>query len=152
MRRELFDDVVIEASPAAVWSALTNLAGWSAWNPVYTQIEGELETACHLDATLALPARRARRVAPEVMRVLPEQELSWIMRVLVPGLLDCEHRFMLESVSGGETGAEHTRVVQRVRISGILLPFLWRRLRQAVAQGLQRSNRGLREVVLERTA
>lgn len=94
---------------------------------------------------LRLPGARPRTLYPEVMRVLPERELSWIIRTGCAGMLDCEHRFILESAEAESD--DGTRLVQRVRASGILLPVLWPRYRTRLADALNRSNRAVRDAL-----
>ena len=146
MRRDLASAVSLDATPETVWQWLHDLPAWADWNPVIPEIEGTLETAGRLRLRLELPDARPRRLEAEVMRVLPRQELSWILRLAVPGLLDCEHRFLLQ-------GPEHDgeihgcRLIQRLRISGILVPFVWHRLRKQLGTALRDSNAGLKAAV-----
>ncbi|MCP1676596.1 hypothetical protein J2T57_003767 [Natronocella acetinitrilica] len=123
MRRELFADVTIAARPDEVWHVLVDLSSWPRWNPVVREVDGQLETGHMLSLTVE-EGGRSRRLQAECMRVLPAQELSWLRRWHVPGLLDSEERLVLEEVEEGAT-----RLLVRQRLSGILLPFLWRRLR-----------------------
>jgi hypothetical protein len=51
--------------------------------------------------------------------VEPGRELRWIGRVLIPGIFDGEHGFLLEPTAAG-----HTRFTQMERFSGVLVrPF-----------------------------
>lgn len=143
MRRDLASKVDLPADPARVWSTLASLPDWAEWNPVIPSIEGELATAGRLRLELELPDRAPRTLRAEVMRVLPQRELSWILRLAVPGLLDCEHRFLLQPLDEAVPQGG-TRVIQRLRVSGILVPLVWWRLRQPLGTALQRSNAGLK--------
>lgn len=143
MRRDLASKVDLRADPARVWSTLASLSDWAEWNPVIPSIEGELATAARLRLELELPDRAPHTLRAEVMRVLPQRELSWILRLVVPGLLDCEHRFLLAPLDEAAL-QEGTRVIQRLRVSGILVPFVWSRLRRQLGAALQQSNAGLK--------
>ncbi len=138
MRRELFADVTIDATPQQVWHVLVDLPAWKRWNPVLPGVEGRLETGAMLRLTVDQDGRR-RCVQAECMRVLPARELSWLRRWHVPGLLDSEERLVLEEDEEG------TRLVVRQRFSGILLPFLWPRLRSRRARAGWQVARALKE-------
>lgn len=146
MRRDLASAVTLAVTPDAVWRCLHDLPAWGEWNPVIPEIDGTLETARRLQLTVQLPDARPRRLEAEVMRVLPQQELSWLLRLKVPGLLDCEHRYLLQ---GAEQDPEirGCRLIQRLRISGILVPFVWPRLRKQLGTALRDSNDGLKTAV-----
>nr|WP_282571400.1 SRPBCC domain-containing protein [Methylonatrum kenyense] len=138
--------VSLDAAPETVWRCLHDLPAWADWNPVIPEIEGTLETARRLQLRLELPDARPRQLEAEVMRVLPQQELSWLLRLKVPGLLDCEHRFLLQRPDD-TPDAPACRLIQRLRVSGILVPFIWPRLRKQLGTALQDSNAGLKTAV-----
>lgn len=146
MRRDLASAVTLDATRETVWQWLHDLPAWADWNPAIPEIEGTLETAGRLRLRLELPDARPRRLEAEVMRVLPQQELSWLLRLVVPGLLDCEHRFLLQELET-ESEAPTCRLIQRLRISGILVPFVWPRLRKQLSTALRDSNDGLKTAV-----
>ncbi|MEX0729699.1 MAG: SRPBCC domain-containing protein [Aquisalimonadaceae bacterium] len=145
MRRDIMTEIIIAAPRAAVWDALIGFSGWRRWNPLVPLLAGEATTGSRLTLHLHLPGRQPRLLHPEVLRVLPAEELSWISRLWVPGLLDCEHRFLLETPDAGDQ--QQTLLIQRLRLSGIVLPLFWPGLRSSLAAGLHESNRGLRDAL-----
>ena len=86
----------IHASAARVWSILTDFSAYSAWNPFITAAEGEARPGARLRITIAPPGRRPMTFRPVVLVAVPEQELRWLGRLLLPGLFDGEHAFRLE--------------------------------------------------------
>jgi len=168
MRRDLMASSAMALPRGVVWAKVSNIAGWSNWHPLVHSLsregDGELETGDHLRLELRRPQgpqQPPRLLRAEVMRVLPPCELSWITRCWLPGLLDCEYRILLqepadESPPGvhqaGNHAATHDRqthdrqtiVIQRIRLSGILVPLLWWRLRPGLAAGLQQASHALR--------
>lgn len=148
MRRDIVTTLIIPAPRTAVWDTLADLSGWAGWNPMASLVNGQLETGSRLHLRLDVHGRRQQSVYPEVLRVLPAEELSWMLRLWLPGLLDCEHRWQLETPEDGDR--EQTLLMQSARLSGILLPVFWRRLRPAITDGFHQSNRGLREALLSR--
>ncbi len=146
MRKEIIADTRIAAAPGTIWAQLLDFTAYAAWNPLIPRAvcEGEPRTGQRLTLRYCPPGLRARDAQVELLRVLPGQELSWLRRWLpVAGLLDMEHRFILEA--DPEQG---TRVLQRVRFSGTLVPLLWWRLRGPWQQGVTALNRALRDQLL----
>ena len=57
-------------------------------------------------------------IEPRLLVVEPERELRWKGRLLIPGLFDGEHAFVLTPLEDGRT-----RVDQSERFAGLLLPI-----------------------------
>src|SRR2546430_7840690 len=107
----------IHASTARVWSILTDFSAYPAWNPFIIVAEGEPRPGARLRITIAPPGRRPMTFRPVVLVAVPERKLSWLGRLVIPGLLDGEHIFQLEQ------RAELCRFCHTERFSGILLPL-----------------------------
>jgi hypothetical protein len=58
--------------------------------------------------------------------VEPERELRWKGRLLLPGLFDGEHAFVLTPLPGGRTRLDHSE-----RFGGLLLPLARRMIYDA---------------------
>jgi hypothetical protein len=83
---------------------------------------------------------------PTVLAAEPGGELRWIGHLLIPGIFEGEHRFLIE-----EAGPGRVRFVQSERFGGILLPLLWRKLRDGgTAKGFGAMNEALARRVAER--
>jgi len=61
---------------------------------------------------------------PKVLGVEVERNIRWLGSLILPGLLDGEHLFILEPL-----GKTKVRFVQREEYSGVLLPIMWSWLR-----------------------
>jgi hypothetical protein len=72
------------------------------------------------------------------MEVDPLHELRWLGRLVVRGLVDGEHMFILTSVGEGRV-----HLVQREVFRGMLVPFLGG-LAAAIRQGFEEMNSALK--------
>jgi hypothetical protein len=141
MRKEVIADARIAAEPETVWHLLLDFPAYADWNPLIAEarLPGEARTGQRLNLRYRPPGLRERPARPELLRVLPARELSWLQRWFpVAGLLDMEHRFILEV--DDEAG---TRLLQRLRLSGLLVPLLWWKLRGPLQQGVMDLNKAL---------
>ncbi|KNB50841.1 SRPBCC domain-containing protein [Streptomyces caatingaensis] len=121
--RETAAWIDIGAPPARVWEVLTDFGHYGDWNPFVREASGSVTVGARLRLRTHPAGRRPRTVRPRVCAVVPGRELGWRGRLLVPGLLDREHRFVLTDLDGGGT-----RLVQHERFTGVLVPLLRRRI------------------------
>jgi hypothetical protein len=59
------------------------------------------------------------RFKPTVLTVRPGRELRWLGHLLIPGIFDGEHYFLLESI-----GEHQTSLTQGEKFSGLLVGLL----------------------------
>lgn len=114
--RGIRTQIDIEAPAAGIWALLTDFAGMSFWNPFIRSVSGELRVGARLAVHIAPPGKRGMHFRPVVLAVRPERELRWRGRLVLPGLFDGEHSFLLEPLAPGRTRFTHAE-----RFSGILV-------------------------------
>jgi hypothetical protein len=76
---------------------------------------------------------------PVVLVAVPERELRWLGRLLLPGLFDGEHEFQLEQREAA------CRFHHSERFSGVLLPLFGDGLLQATREGFVVMNAALKK-------
>lgn len=146
--REIRTEIEFDGTPEEVWAVLADLPAHASWNPFIRQIEGDLRPGAKLEARLEPEGERGMTFRPTVLAVEPGRELRWLGHLIVPGIFDGEHTFRIEQV-----GAGRVRFVQGERFGGILLPLLWRKLRDGgTAKGFRAMNEALAQRVAERRA
>jgi hypothetical protein len=135
---EVTTSVEIAASAAHVWTVLTDFAQYPQWNPFVVSATGSPVVGGKLRVRLKPPGGRAMTFRPRVLVATRERELRWLGRVLVPGLFDGEHRFVIEP-----TGAASCRFTQAETFRGVLVPVLRSRFDQIQA-GFDEMNAALK--------
>ena len=68
------------------------------------------------------------------------RELRWLGHLLMPGLFDGEHRFLVEDLVAG-----HSRLVQSEDFRGVLVPLLRRSLERKTKPGFVAMNEALKK-------
>ena len=116
MTRTIQHQIDIDAPAAAVWAQLVDTGAYDEWNPFLRRLDGELSVGSSLSVEIAPPGGRAMTFRPTVLAVEYERELRWLGCLLVPGLLDGEHSFRLETLPEGRT-----RLVQAETFRGLLV-------------------------------
>lgn len=107
----------IEAPPEKVWGILTDFPSYPGWNPHLKSVVGECKRGAQLTVDLKEKVHKA-----EIVACREKRTLRW--RSGTPLFLERVHSFMLESVSG------KTLFVAEEEFSGILVPFMRRRLQE----------------------
>jgi hypothetical protein len=137
--KELRTEIESDGTPEEVWGVLSDLTAFSEWNPFIERIDGEFRVGAKLDVRLQPVDERGITMHPTVLIVEPGRELGWIGHLMIPGVLDGEHRFTIEAA-----GPDRVRFVQSERFGGILLPMLWKKLRDGgTARGFLAMNEAL---------
>lgn len=140
--REIHHAIDIDAPPAAVWAVLADTAAYGEWNPFIPRLEGDWRVGAKLSALVATPGGgRPRTFEQTVLAVQPGRELRWIVRVLVPGLLDGVHSFGLQPLPAGGT-----RFTQVERFRGLLVRLLGRQI-DKTQLGMEQMNGALKRRV-----
>jgi len=138
--RRIATAIDIAASPAAVWAVLMDFTSYPDWNPFIRRLEGEPREGARLTVTVRPPGGREMSFRPTLLVVQPNRELRWLGRVLMPGIFDGEHSFVIEATNGGC----HLR--HEERFGGILVPLFGKML-IATELGFGASNEALRQRV-----
>jgi hypothetical protein len=134
----LHSEIEIDAPPERVWRVLTAFDAYPEWNPFIRSIEGDPEVGSQLRVRIEPPGARGMTFRPTVQAVEPARELRWLGRLVVPGLVDGEHRLALEPLEYGRS-----KFIQSERFSGLLVGLITRTL-AATEQGFKQMNEALK--------
>lgn len=135
MRHNIHTEVLIDASPAAVWNVLVDLARYQNWNPFITSAEGRVAVGERLVNRLNPPGGKEMTFKPTVTVVEEERTFEWLGRLFVPGLFDGRHRFELHPTDDGGTRLVHTEAFR-----GLLVRPLRKSLDTNTRQGFEAMN------------
>jgi hypothetical protein len=137
--REIITEIDIRARASQVWEILMEFNVYPAWNPFIREIAGKPAVGSRLDVTLEPPGGKPMRFRPRVRAARPSREFRWKGRLLVPGIFDGEHHFIIEP-----TGKNTVHFIQQEQFTGILVPFLWRMLDTKTRKGFVSMNKALK--------
>jgi hypothetical protein len=128
-RWKIATSVEIDAPPARVWEVLVDLPAYREWNPFIVEAAGRVAVGETLSLRMALPGWEPMTIEPRLLVVEPERELRWKGRLVLPGLFDGEHAFLLTPLAGGRTRLDHVE-----SFAGILLPIAKRLIHDATEE------------------
>ncbi len=136
---QLQTEIEISAGPERVWSILADFAGYPMWNPFIRFIQGKPEQGARLEVRIQPSGTKGMTFRPSVLAADAGRELRWLGHFLFPGILDGEHRFVIEPVAAGKV-----RFRQSERFSGILVPILRGSLDRDTKRGFEEMNLALK--------
>lgn len=131
--------IEIDASAERVWSVLTDFASYPQWNPFVRSVVGVPQKGTGLRIVIQPTGGRAMRFSPTVLVADTGRELRWLGRLLMPGLFDGEHAFVIESL-----GEHQVRFHQNERFSGILVGLFRASLDRDTRRGFEEMNHALK--------
>jgi hypothetical protein len=132
--------ILIEGSPAEVWSVLTDFESYPKWNPFIKAIEGAPIVGQRIQARIQPPGRKLMTFRPKVLVFSPELEFRWLGNLGIPGIFDGEHYFQLEA-----TGDQHTKFTHGEEFSGLLSGLMLRWIGGATLAGFEAMNIALKK-------
>lgn len=137
--KEISSEIEIAATPERVRGILSDFAKYPEWHPTIERISGPLEAGRQLEFVGKLEGGRSMKFQPTVLRAEPDRELRWLGKILVRGLFDGEHAFIIEPL-----GADRVRFRQQERFRGVLVPLLLAMIGKQTVASFETANRALK--------
>jgi len=141
MAKEIKTEIIIHATPAKVWSILTNFDNYPNWNPFIKSIKGDVKVGNKITASIEAPESKRMTFKPKVLTFEVNKELSWLGHLLFTGIFDGEHKFELLDNGNGTTTFR-----QSEKFKGILVPFFKKQLDNNTRKGFEEMNYKLKEL------
>lgn len=96
MKAHIEHTITINASIESVWGVLTDFDQYNAWSPTIKQFFSAPRVAQRSKVRLEQPDGPSMTMNPMFLDITPLKELRWKGSLVVSGLFDGEHYFMLE--------------------------------------------------------
>jgi hypothetical protein len=130
----------VAAPASSVWRVLADTGAYGTWNPFIQSLSGRLEAGARLTVRVTLPGQSPMVFRPRVLVAVPDRELRWLGRTLMPGVFDGEHWFTISARTPSTC-----RFTQGESFSGLLLPVLRRTLHEKASDGFRAMNQALKQ-------
>lgn len=137
--------IEIDAPRNIVWSVLTNFDSYPDWNPFIRSFKVKPNVGERFSVELQQPGGKAMIFNPTCLVLDENREFRWLGRLIIKGLFDGEHIFLLEELEEGRT-----HFIHKEEFRGILVPLLWNQLNTKTREGFERMNQKLKERAEER--
>ncbi len=114
-RKSVRAELVIPASPAAIWSVLMETSGYRDWNPIFVSAQGVFNEGGTISYQMKIGDSPAVGVEPTVRKLEVEREINQFGGL--HGVLTYNHTWRLEPMG------ESTKVSQHEEYQGLYVWF-----------------------------
>lgn len=131
----------IASSAEMVWRVLTDFPSYPKWNPFIRSVQGKPAPGQLLKIRIRLPRGRTYKFSSRVAKAIPATELRWRGKMLIEGLFDGEHAFIIVP-----NGIKGVRFIHREHFSGLLVPLILPFIGEKTRQGFDLMNLALKKI------
>ncbi len=135
----VYSEILIHASPERVWKEFTAFETYPSWNPFIKSLKGKVVVGAKIEVVLTPPGKKGMTFKPEVLAFDSLSQLRWIGKLIVKGIFDGEHVFLIKDNKDGTT-----TFMQFERFKGILIPFMKKMLDGNTLNGFRQMNEALK--------
>lgn len=140
--RNIRTEVVINAPADKVWGILLDHQSYPEWNPFIRKISGSTQIGEKLAVTIQSGGNDPMDFTPKVLVNAKNQEFRWVGKLLVTGVFDGEHYFILEQMDGNQS-----KLIQGENFTGILSGVFMSMIGEDTEGGFQSMNTALKHRV-----
>jgi hypothetical protein len=134
-KKEIKTSIQIDAPPRIVWEVLTDFSAYINWNPFLYSVEGDFK----VDEKVKINAC-GMMFQPKVLVFDKHKEIRWLGKLLIKGLFDGEHSFVIIDNGDGTSTFK-----QEEKFSGFLVGFYKKKLDADITIGFEAMNKKIAE-------
>ena len=105
--KEIKTEIIINTKPEKVWEVLTDFKNYPTWNPFIQNISGEQKVGSKLDVSIHPLEGNGMTFKPTLLKFEENREFRWVGKLLVKGIFDGEHYFVLSQEEENKTKFTH---------------------------------------------
>jgi hypothetical protein len=139
--KEIYTEIEIQASDDKVWRILTDFKSYPLWNPFIRKADGNIKLGDKLQIILQPPGSTKMSFSPTVIKLEDKRELRWLGHLLIPGLFDGEHIFVIKQMKSNKV-----KFIQREIFKGLLVPLFAGKLYLGTKNGFMEMNIALKKL------
>jgi len=131
--------VGIAAPAEVIWEILSDIPGWTHWNPIHPKAAGEVRYGARLALTLALPGQPHQEIEPAILDWTPNEAIHWTDRSTY-GLVKTVRYLEIETLSATGCSFSNGEI-----FAGLLGPSVARRKRSSLRRGFAALGEALKD-------
>lgn len=140
MKTAIETTINIQAPISLVWNILTDFQKYPTWSPTIKEFKGIPKKGSRTKVVLSQSGGSSITMNPIFLAINSNRELRWKGSLLMNGIFDGEHYFLLRETKDGTT-----ELVQGEIFSGILVPFLQKMIHGNTKTGFELFNQAIKE-------
>ena len=140
MKTAIETTINIQAPISLVWNILSDFEKYPTWSPTIKEFKGIPKEGSRTKVVLSQPGGGKITMNPIFLAIKSNQELRWKGSLLIKGIFDGEHYFLLRETKDG-----NTELVQGEKFSGILVLFLQKMIHGNTKKGFELFNQAIKD-------
>ena len=145
MKEQIESQIIINAPAEAVWAVLSDFQAYPEWSPSIAEFYGTPQVGKRTQVLLTQPGGTSMKMNPIFLKIDVNQELRWKGKLLINGIFDGEHYFILNMISNNQT-----QLIQGEIFTGILVPLFKKMIHGNTKKGFELFNAAIKERVESR--
>ena len=121
----------VQAPAAPIWALVSDINGWSGWNPLYPKAQGKVGFGEKLDLTVAIPGEAPREIHPTVQDWTPNEQIIWTLS-MQGGLIRSTRYIEIETLENGNCIFSNGEYFE-----GPLMRLIGKKTRRAIKAGFR---------------
>jgi hypothetical protein len=90
----------VQCPGSVIWDLVSDINGWSTWNPLYPKAKGVLGFGSVLELEVALPGEATRAIKPKMREWTPGEQIIWDLQMM-GGLIRSTRFIEIETLDNG---------------------------------------------------
>lgn len=140
MKTTIETQQIIQAPISKVWQILTRFEDYPKWSQFIKEFYGNPTVGSRTGVLLSPPGGKSMKMNPVFLKIDKERELRWRGSLIVKGIFDGEHYFILQKINENST-----KLIQGENFSGILVPLLKKMIMGSTLKGFEQFNQAIKE-------
>src|SRR5690606_2451688 len=145
MKEPIESQIIINAPAEAVWAVLSDFQAYPTWSPSIAEFYGNPQVGQRTQVLLTQPGGTSMKMNPIFLKIDANQELRWKGKLLINGIFDGEHYFILNRISNNQP-----QLIQGEIFTGILVPLFKKMIHGNTKKGFELFNAAIKERVESR--
>lgn len=137
---EIKTEIIINAPIGKIWAVLMDFYSYNAWNPFILSIKGKKQLNERLVVVINPLKKKKMVFKPKILSLKEKEEFSWKGSLLIPGIFDGQHNFLLKLLPDNNVLFLHTE-----KFSGILSRPIFKLIKESTQLGFVQMNEALKK-------
>ena len=137
MSKSIETSITINASAEKIWNILMDFESYPTWNPFIQSIVGERAKGKKLVAKIG--GEKGMTFKPTVTDFEKNKHFAWLGSLLMKGIFDGKHEFILKSIDKNKT-----ELIHKENFKGILSSLILRMIKDDTIKGFKSMNHALK--------
>jgi len=138
--KDISTEIEINSTSHNLWEILTDFTNYYQWNPIIKKIIGDLSIGNKLEIHLTTVGGKNRIYHPKITKIVPDHELRWAGKLLLPQIFSGERIFLIEQIANNKI-----KLLNKEIFSGIGIKLTPQKMENDILLSFKKMNEALKK-------